>query len=591
MNKLSRHEFIKMGMLSVLSPMVTGAFARREENWFQPFEDSSLLRQLIEANDSQVDEMIQAIKPGMTNFSRRIGSDFSCLSASYVSKGSRHYHSAAVADRLQILVSILKKNQTADGTVNIANLESPPDTAFLVELLCPGISLLTKDGSNDALAVCENIKPVMLKCGEALATGGVHTANHRWVISAGLSQLHHLYPNKKYTDRVADWLGEGIFMDKDGHYPERSVIYSNVENTAFITIGRLLHKPELLVPVRRNLEMMGYYLEPDGRMVTTDSRRQDQYMIQEATLFYFSYRYLAIKDQNRSFAGIVQFIESLPNFKTVVLNRGLFHFLENPVLLETLPAPTPVNNNFEKLFTTTSLLRIRRNDTTATLFGGVDWPLIIASGRSNSPNFFSYRKGKAILKHVRLSSQFFSMGYFYSEGLRKEGNQYILHKKLDIPYYQPLPEKLRNKEGKYAHSPSIDDRFWNLMDFENRPVSNVKTMETTITMTETEGAVALEIEVEGLQNVPVTLELCFDAAGKLSGTTGPVSNNHFLEQGMGLYTLGNDTIQFGPGANAHKNVTNLDGERYTTHFGTLRTEGLNVYITGVTPFNHTLRFF
>jgi len=589
MKKLTRNDFLKMGMLSALSPIVSRAFAGKEKNIFQPFGETTLFEQLVDANDKQVEALIQSIQPGMTNFSRRIASDFSCMAASFVTKESLYFHKPDVIDRLQILVSVLKKNQTADGTVNIANLESPPDTAFLVELLCPGISLLRKDGTKEALDICEKIKPVMLKTGEALATGGVHTANHRWVISAALSQLNHLYHNKKYTDRIAEWLDEGIFQDKEGHYAERSMIYSNVENTAYLTIARMMNMPELLNPVRKNLDMLGYYLEPDGKMVTTDSRRQDQYMEEHISLHYYSFRQLAIQDKNPVFAGVVQFVELLPEFKTVILPRGLFKFLETPLLLESLPASTAVNTDYEKLFSTTSLLRIRRKDTTATLFGGVDWPIIIASGRSNSPNFFAYRKGKAILKHMRLSSQFFSMGFFYSEGLRKEGNKYILHKKLDIPYYQPLPKNLRNKEGKYAHSPSIDDRFWNLMDFKNRPVSNVKTMETTITFTENNGAAELQFDIKGLNNVQFTIELCFDQAGKLSGTTGPVNGNYFLEQGMGQFTNGDDTIQFGPGTNAHKNVMNLDGERYTTHFGTLRAPGLNVYITGVTPFSYTIK--
>jgi hypothetical protein len=592
MKKVSRNDFLKMGMLTALSPLVTRAFAGKEENIFQPFDEVTLFQQLVDANDKQVDALIQTIQPGMTNFSRRIASDFSCMAASYVTKDSRFFHKTAVIDRLQILISVLQKNQTTDGTVNISNLESPPDTAFLIELICPGISLLKKDGTKEALDICDQIKPIMLMAGEALATGGVHTANHRWVISAALSQLNHLYPHQKYTDRIADWLDEGIFQDKEGHYAERSMLYSNVENTAYITIARMMNLPDLYIPVRKNLDMLTYYLEPDGKMVTTDSRRQDQYLEEHISLHYFSYRYLAVHDKNAVFAGVVQFIETLPAFKSIILPRGLFKFLETPLLLKNLPAATPVPTHYEKLFTTTSLLRIRRNNTTMTLFGGVDWPIIIASGRSNSPNFFAYRKGKAILKHIRLSSQFFAMGFFYSEGLRKEGNKYILHKKLEIPYYQPIAKNLRNKDGKYAHSPSIDDRFWNLMDFKNRPVSNLKTMETTITLTENNGAVELYFDINGLKDVPVTIELCFDAAGKLSGTTGPVNGNYFLEQGNGEYTNGGDTIQFGPGANAHKNVMNLDGERYSTHFGTLREQqGLNVYITGVTPFSYRMRLW
>src|SRR5207253_2840769 len=133
----------------------------------------------------------------------------------------------------------------------------------------------------------------------------------------------------------------------------------------------------------------------------------------------------------------------------------------DPELQQALPAATPLPVSYEKFFAASNLLRIRRNDSTTTLFGGADWPIIIASGRSNSPNFFAFRKGDALLKYMRLSSNFFTMGYFYSEGVRKEGSKYVLHKKLSVPYYQPLPKNLRNAQGDYKLSPSVDDRFWN----------------------------------------------------------------------------------------------------------------------------------
>jgi hypothetical protein len=260
-------------------------------------------------------------------------------------------------------------------------------------------------------------------------------------------------------------------------------------------------------------------------------------------------------------------------------------------LQQQLPAAEVVPDRYEKLFSTSHLLRIKEKSTTVTLFGGTDQPLLIASGRSNSPDFFSYRKGDAILKYMRLSSNFFSMGYFYSDGLRKEGNSYVLRKKLEIPYYQPLPKEKRKANGDYKLSPSIDDRFWNKMDFSNRPVSNVKTLETIIRLTETRGAVELEFELKGMKGVPVTIELCFKEGGQLSGVTAADANdNSFLEQGTGEYRSGNDVITFGPGAVTHKQVMNLEGERYSTHFGTLRTKGEHVYITGTTPFKHKLMF-
>jgi hypothetical protein len=260
------------------------------------------------------------------------------------------------------------------------------------------------------------------------------------------------------------------------------------------------------------------------------------------------------------------------------------------LLQEALPAGTPPPTDYEKLFTTSQLLRIRRGNNTTTLFGGVDWPLIIASGRSDNPNIYAYRKGNAVLKYLRVSSNFFNTGYFYSEGIRKEGNSYVLHKKLDVPYYQPLPQGLRKKDGDYKLSPSIDGRFWNKMDYSNRTVSNVKTLETTMHFAELNGENELTIDVRGQAGVPVTIELCFAPGGTLSGVTPAAGGNSFLEKGNGQYEYGGDTIRFGPGAVAHKSITGLEGERYSTHFGSLRTEGMYVYLTGITPFQHKLVF-
>ncbi|MFY7839996.1 MAG: hypothetical protein ACOVP7_06950, partial [Lacibacter sp.] len=291
------------------------------------------------------------------------------------------------------------------------------------------------------------------------------------------------------------------------------------------------------------------------------------------------------------FAAICKQIETTKDFEKDILTRSLFYFLEDETLQQQLPTAEVLPERYEKLFTTSHLLRIKEKNTTITLFGGTDQPLLIASGRSNSPDFFSYRKGDAVLKYMRLSSNFFSMGYFYSDGLKKEGNSYVLRKKLEIPYYQPLPKEKRKANGDYKLSPSIDDRFWNKMDFSNRPVSNVKTLETIIRLTETKGTVELEFELKGMKGVPLTIELCFKEGGQLSGvTTADANGNSFLEQGTGEYRSGNDVISFGPGANTHKQVMNLEGERYSTHFGTLRTKGEHVYITGTTPFKHKLTF-
>ena len=592
MNKIKRNEFLRLSALLALIPLGGKIFAGSAGNSNVLFTDD-IFKRCIAANDNEVAALLTTVSADELKFSRRIGNNFSALAAAYCCPQSKYYHTDEIISKLDVLLKFVISHQTEDGTVNIANLESPPDTGFLIEYFAAAAYLLENDATANPQTinlkeVNTNLKKFITKAGDALSVGGVHTPNHRWVICAALARINVVYPDKKYIARIENWLGEGIFMDRDGQYPERSCIYSGVENGAFLTIGRLLNRPSLFQYPRKNLDMLYYLTEPNGEMVTTASRRQDQYMTKTIVSYYLFYRFLAIHDNNSQFAAIAKWIESMEGFETEILQRDLFEFMENPLLQKQMPVAAPAVTNYEKFLPNTKLLRIRRDKTTSTLFGGVDWPLIIASGRSDSPNFYSFRKGNAVLKYMRLSSGFFGMGYFYSDGLKKEGNKYVLHKKLEIPYYQPLPANKRKPNGDYKLSPSIDDRFWNKMDFSNRPVSNVKKLETKITFSENGGTNELDIEITGLVGVPVTLEFCFKEGGILKGVTTDENGNNFLEKGVGEYESGGDIISFGPGANTHKTITNLEGERYSTHFGTLRTEGMHVFITGITPFVHKL---
>jgi hypothetical protein len=582
---MKRVDFLKTGTLAALAPLCQPLFAMNKDEII----DEAMMQRMFSLNDKQAGNLLESVQEGKLSFSRKTAYEFSILSASYCQKGSVYFQDARVLAKMETLAQFLSTTQNTDGTVNIGNLESPPDTAFIVEILCTATSNLQKQSLPVLQPLLQQLKNLLLKAGEALRTGGIHTPNHRWVICAALSQLHQLYPDKKYVARINDWLGEGIFQDADGHYPERSGTYSMVENTAFITMSRMLKKPELLNHVRKNLRMYYYYQEANGDLVSNDSRRQDQYLARHSAILYLQYRYLAIRDQDRQFSAICKMIESTPWFEKEVLEQGLFYFQENETLQQILPEANLLPDRYEKLFPTSHLLRIRHQQTSITLFGGADWPLIIASGRSCSPDFFSYRKGKAILKYMRLSTTFFSMGYFYSEGLQKQGKRYVLHKKLQIPYYQPLPLPKRKKTGDYTLSPSIDNRFWNKMDFSNRPTSNIKTLDTTVYMTENEGAVELEFIISGQQKVPVTIELCFNEGGQMTGLTTDARGNQCLAAETGVYSFDGDQIQFGPGALAGAVPDNLEGERYSTHFGSLKTKGTQVFLTGITPFRHTLR--
>jgi hypothetical protein len=447
---------------------------------------------------------------------------------------------------------------------------------------------LNLEKQKDLEGLRNKMKTFIVNAGEAMVTGGVHTPNHRWVVSAALANINFLYPDAKYIQRIEQWLAEGIYIDADGHYSERSGVYSGVIDKALITMARLLNKPELLDIVQRNLTAYYYHTEPNGDLVTVDSRRQDQFMDINVSKYYLQYRYMAIHTKNPLFVSMAKTIENLPDFTIDTLSGSLLFFMENKDLQQPLAIVANVEHNYEKFFALSNLVRIRHDKTALTLFGGNDKPVMIVSGRSSNPNFLTYRKGDAILKYMRLSTSFFRLGYFSADGIIKEGNKYILKETKEGDYYQPLAAEFRKADGDYALSPSPDGRFWNKMEFDSRIKSNVKTQISVIEVTENKGSLDLDFKVDGPPNVEVTIELCFKEGSIIVGAEKDDKGNYFLNSGLGQLAMGADTIQFGPGKVEHHNIETLDSEEYTYHQGSLRTNGIHVYITGFTPFSHKM---
>ena len=593
-HQMSRGKFIKLGGLTLAGALVSNVVFANDllSNNSTAKEDTELMKKLILNNDAKVKSILNrapldpAIK--LSSF-RGVASSITIMTASMSNSGSEYYKSKVLAEKLNEAIDVLLKEQYSDGTLDAGgNRQSPPDTAFILEYICPAAAILKSNKQADLVLLKDKLEKFILNAGEAMVTGGVHTPNHRWVICAALANINSLYPDVRYVRRIDEWLAEGIYINQDGHYSERSGIYSAVIDKALITMARLLNRPQLLDIVQKNLTTYFYYTEPNGDLVTVDSKRQDQFMNLKVTNFYLQYRYMAIRTHNPMFAYMADTIENLPEFTNDILSNSLAFFMENDELRKQIPVEGKVANDFEKFFAISNLARIRRGKTSVTLFGGNDKPVMIVSGRSSNPNFLMYRKGDAILKYMRLSTSFFRMGYFSSDGIIKEGNKYILKETKEADYYQPLAEEFRKADGDYKLSESPDGRFWNKMDFDSRTKSNVKKQVTVIEITEDNGTLNLDFKVDGPPNVEVTIEMCFKEGSNITGATLDEKKNYFLKSGFGALSTGTDTIQFGPGKGEHLNIENLDSEEYTYHQGSLRTNGEHVYITGFTPFYHKM---
>lgn len=558
---------------------------------------------------------------------RGTGAQFMVFAAAYANRDSQFFRDAKLIPVMEQFTQVLKDSQLPDGLWDSGNLDSPPDSAFVLKTLAKGQLFLEKDNSAATAALRGKMKDVILTCAEGVRTGGVHTPNHRWAICTALAHVNLVYPDPRLIARVDEWLAEGVDVDDDGQWAERSPNYtSDVNNPGIMELGILLKRPQLFDGVRRNLEMTIFHTEPNGDVETVASRRQDQRAGSRKHIweYYVPYRYLAIHDRNGRFAAMARRIERdfLAEVGGAVTNMSsaLTSMLVSPELAQDLPAAAALQDTYAKVFPLTAMARVRRGNASATIYGGSDWfaGLGVGSGIATNPTFFKFRKGAAVLESVRMTPGFFSTGFFYSRGLKAESGRYVLSQTLNVPYHQPLPKEHRNPKGDYKLSADMATegvlaRFFSKMDFANRP-KQFRTLKSEVTVTENNGAFTLEFNVDGTPNVPVTIELGFRSGGTFTGvepiasvaTAGgrggrggggsrgggvaPESDNAYvLKSGTGTYTVGNDKIEFGPGQIARA-PGRMEGETYGWINGSLRAEGDRVYLTGVTPLRHTLTF-
>lgn len=560
-------------------------------------EGQQVFLRLVKANDETAGRILrQAPAPGGAAARVGRGGDLASLVAAYCATESAFYRSQSLIPKMEGSAQTLLDALHPDGLLDAGNLSSPPDTGFVVEAVAASLAVVRRSQDERLAGLRAILDRFLLRVGEALLIGGVHTPNHRWVICAALARIHSLFPAPKYIERIDDWLGEGIYQDADGLFPERSPNYARVEVNAFLTMARLLNRPALLEPVRKYLESNLYLMQPDGELETINSRRQDQDRPVQVANFYLQYRYLAIRENNPTFAAVARLILERPGEGLVEGANPVIYFLEEPLFRKPLPEGGAIPADFARVFANSQLVRIRRGGRAASIFGGNDQPLGIASGLAHNPTFFNFRNGRAVLNSVRMGGPFFSLGVFRAEGIKVAGQQTVLHQRLEAPYYQPLPKEYRNPNGDYALTPVKDGRFWSKLDFPHRQMSGVQVLDQQVTVVEKEGLFELHFEITGHERVPYAIELAFRPGGQFGGAMreaaaggrpGGDGKALFLTEGMGTYRVGDEGIEFGPGQAEHE-VISLSGHTYQAHGAVLRAAGSCVYITGYTPFRKVI---
>jgi hypothetical protein len=525
-----------------------------------PEAPDALLARAVEKNDSRAARLIAAQvadpgdpRAGSVQDEHSLHQPWSAagvietLAASFLHPRSRFHGDRAVLDRIRLAAGFLARAQHPSGNIDllISNFDSPPDTAFVVHGVASAAAIAARANERHLVDL---LRPFLVKAAGGIVVGGVHTPNHRWVVCSALAQLHELFPDARYVRRIDEWLTEGIDIDADGQFTERSTLtYNTVITRALVVMATKLGRPELLDPVRQNLRALPYLLHGDGEIVTEISRRQDQYMRGGIGGYWFPLTYLAVTEKDAQFATMAG--------EAAEEGVELAAVMEYPELLESLPAPAPLADDFERLFTDVGIARIRRGAMSATLVLG------------GSSRLLTLRSGGAVLEGVRFATSFFGKAQFVPEAVEKRGDTYHFRQSLEAPYYQPLRQKVTAQTWA-ATRPT-------------RMQSEVNRLEHAAEVTEIAGGFRVRVRAHGTNGVPLAVEVGFREGGRFEGCREvPGRPGCFLlERGTGVYSAGRGRIRFGPGTHAHGYVQLRGAEP--------KLPGDSVYLTGFTPFDYT----
>ena len=576
---MHRRDFLKTsGLVALISAAQLNSRASTATSSTASLTTNDLLTDLIRANDVQIPaQLANQERSASHRWHGGIINEYglhtvggtanfiSTLACALCAPGSKYFNAPELAQPLRLAVAYIIKAQHADGTVDYyaTNFHSNPDMAFILELVCPACELLRSSSLPVYRAIADELGVFITRGANGLVTGGIHTPNHRWVVCSALALANALYPNPRYVARIDEWLAETIDLDPDGQYTEKSTtVYSPTVDNSLVHVARLLNRPALYEPVRRNLEMTLFYVHPDGEVVTEASRRQDRNTRGSMARYYYSYRALALQDGNGRFAAMCRQIEQSARAQISILPA----LLTQTDLNQPLPPNATLPTDYAKVFAYSNLARIRRGARSGTIL-------------ASNTTLFSFRKGAAALEAVRCATAFFGKGQFIADALEPVDGRYVLRQKLDGPYFQPLSadQIAHGDHAKMAPNGTLSTDSRAL-----RTRSNIQLLESVITISESAGKFTLEFSITGTDEVPVALELAFRHGGKLTGVTpvAHVNDAFLLSSGMGRYTVGEDTIEFGPGQASHT---------YTQVRGALpKWDGLSVYLTGLTPLKTTL---
>lgn len=483
-----------------------------------------------------------------------------------INPDSSYFHDHELLSRLELSSQYMLLQQHADGTISPGwtNMHSPPDTAFVVGGLAQVYELLVAHDWEPLQDAARSIRLFLERTIPALLTGGCHTPNHRWVMTAALGFMYRLTNRPELKERAMEWLAEGMDCTEDGEWTERSNgIYNTVSDIVLYFTAELFELDGLLETVRRNLRMMAYMIHPDGEIVTDYSGRQDFGSSFDMGGYFLVCKLLAEKDADPLFASMAELAGAALQHPGWLPNNALVGYLRYPQLRESKVKPGGLPERFKIIinrdFPREHYLRAMGNAghngkiyhsrlhtefgaPVARLRDGMTSMTVMAETNS----FFALRHGKVRLLAVQIGTAF-EPGFVKMGRMEQLDNGYRLDAVESKGYYGPVPSAQLPLSANESVSP------WYLLPHHLREMTHEQQHHVGVQLLESEHGWKLRVHCEQPEGLMTQISFTFGAEATLFGADlSPVTGSTMLwKSGTVRCEAGDDWLELDGGAYEH----------------------------------------
>lgn len=447
--------------------------------------------------------------------------------------------------RMEAAADSLLRAQRPSGCIDLlgCNFDSAPDTGFSVIPMALGYQHLAAAGFPEELELLRvKLEAFFRKAAQGLIDGGVHTPNHRWVLTSALLVIERLFSDINARPTAEAYLAETIDINREGFFIERSAgVYDAVCDRSLFLIDACLNHPVAREAALRNLRLNLSMLSADGTIETGLSHRQDFGVRCRPSSLAACYLRAYSLTGDTAFLSAARSIyantkSSPPQLQAAVSSVWLAHEF---MLGVTEPA-TPVGENEHLLKGTLHL-----PDAGYWRVGTAAFTAASFRAREHS---LSFRTGEAELASLQIAQSYLGHGQFVGNEMRLDSGG------LTLRYHGqragwPKPGYLRP----LGNAMAIDE--WGATTAQRETVAMPPPGAELQIKVEDQGLALEFIPDEIATGVPGQIALDFAPGGiwecdgvRLKPQPGQVL---FLTKGFGRMSYGTDTIEVGPGHYGH----------------------------------------